>query len=305
MGISSSGSMFYTPKCDDSDIPIVGMCFSSVDEGVMFYKKYARISGFHARCRGDKRCAGGLIKYKYVYCNRQGKHTKDLIDTLDNSNGKFKYRRTNTNRCECQAMVAIKLAAVGVYKYFRFVADHNYSLADVKCTQFLKSNRSLCFAYQSFIRQCSNLNIGSTLAHGLSKELPGGFSNVGAQKTDYKNFNRDVRAYIRSVDARMVVNKLLHKLEFCGGHAFDYYVEDGCLLRMFWADLTARKNYAAFGDVVSFESCMLLGRTIHLQQQAKIHWAKHGDLNSSYFHAALKKRCFTNKICRLKDQAGN
>uniref|UniRef100_A0A7N0VEQ4 Protein FAR1-RELATED SEQUENCE n=1 Tax=Kalanchoe fedtschenkoi TaxID=63787 RepID=A0A7N0VEQ4_KALFE len=151
-------------------------------------------------------------------------------------------------------MVAIKWVGDDVYKYCRFVADRNHSLADVKYKQFLKSNRSSNFAQQSFIRQCSNLNIGSTLAHGLSKELSGGFSNVGAQKSDYKNFSRDVRAYIESTGVQMVVNKLLHKLEFCSGHVFEYYVKDGCLLRMLWADLTARKNHAAFGDVVTFDA---------------------------------------------------
>uniref|UniRef100_A0A7N0V1K1 Uncharacterized protein n=1 Tax=Kalanchoe fedtschenkoi TaxID=63787 RepID=A0A7N0V1K1_KALFE len=39
-----------------------------------------------------------------------------------------------------------------------------------------------------------------------------------------------------------------------GGHTFEYYVNNGCLLRMFWTDLTVRNNYAAVGDVVIFDA---------------------------------------------------
>lgn len=36
---------------------------------------------------------------------------------------------------------------------------------------------------------------------------------------------------------------------------FDYVVdEQGRLVHMFWADATCRKNYAHFGDLVSFDS---------------------------------------------------
>jgi hypothetical protein len=35
---------------------------------------------------------------------------------------------------------------------------------------------------------------------------------------------------------------------------FEYEVIDGRLVRVFWADTTSRKNYAHFGDVLSFDT---------------------------------------------------
>jgi hypothetical protein len=35
---------------------------------------------------------------------------------------------------------------------------------------------------------------------------------------------------------------------------FEYEVNDGHLVRVFWADTTSRKNYVHFGDVLSFDT---------------------------------------------------
>jgi hypothetical protein len=35
---------------------------------------------------------------------------------------------------------------------------------------------------------------------------------------------------------------------------FEYEVNDGRLVRVFWADTTSRKNYVHFGDVLSFDT---------------------------------------------------
>uniref|UniRef100_A0A7N0VDA2 Endonuclease/exonuclease/phosphatase domain-containing protein n=1 Tax=Kalanchoe fedtschenkoi TaxID=63787 RepID=A0A7N0VDA2_KALFE len=45
-------------------------------------------------------------------------------------------------------------------------------------------------------------------------------------------------------------------------------------------------------DCISQLAYLSKCESIHSSQQAKIHWAKYGDLNTSYFHAAMKERSY-------------
>ncbi|XP_057249928.1 protein FAR-RED IMPAIRED RESPONSE 1-like [Beta vulgaris subsp. vulgaris] len=101
----------------------------------------------------------------------------------------------------------------------------------------------------------------------IDKRHVGGYENVGASLVDFKNFSRDVKAYIQDVDADMFVNNFKEKATSSGGgFFFDYCVDENRhLTRVFWADAISRKNYSLFGDMVSFDTtfdtnkyCMVL-----------------------------------------------
>ncbi|VFQ74279.1 unnamed protein product [Cuscuta campestris] len=92
-------------------------------------------------------------------------------------------------------------------------------------------------------------------SYSLFKESVGGYDNIGATAVDFKNFRRDLKAYIAGGDAQMVIDKLFRKHETCSAFHFEYDVDDSNqLTRLFWCDPVARKNYAMFGDVVSFDA---------------------------------------------------
>nr|GEZ05218.1 protein FAR1-related sequence 5-like [Tanacetum cinerariifolium] len=57
-------------------------------------------------------------------------------------------------------------------------------------------------------------------------------------------------------DAHMVIQKLLARTEFCPGFSVEYLQDenDKSLVGLFWAEETAKRNYAVFGDVVSFDA---------------------------------------------------
>ncbi|KAL2898011.1 Protein FAR1-RELATED SEQUENCE 5 [Bienertia sinuspersici] len=63
------------------------------------------------------------------------------------------------------------------------------------------------------------------------KEHVGGYESVGATLVDFKNFSRDMKSYVREVDAAMAN-----------------------LTMVFWADAISRRNYSIFGNMLSFDT---------------------------------------------------
>ncbi|VFQ85743.1 unnamed protein product [Cuscuta campestris] len=101
----------------------------------------------------------------------------------------------------------------------------------------------------------NSANIGPMKSYRLFKESVGGFNNVGATAIDFKNFKRDLKAYIAGADAQMLIDKLFRKKQTCSAFHFDYDVDESDqLTRVFWCDPIAKKNYAMFGDVISFDA---------------------------------------------------
>ncbi|KAL2894424.1 Protein FAR1-RELATED SEQUENCE 5 [Bienertia sinuspersici] len=101
----------------------------------------------------------------------------------------------------------------------------------------------------------SRANIGATKSYRLMKEHVGGYHNMAASVSDFKNFQRDIRKHIRGKDAQMLIENFKRKQEMCSSFFFKYEVDDKQhLIRVFWADAIGKKNYASFGDVVSFDT---------------------------------------------------
>lgn len=83
----------------------------------------------------------------------------------------------------------------------------------------------------------------------------GGFENIGCTKRDLQNYHRNLRCLIKSSDAQMFVDQLARKHLANSEFYFDCVLDDkGRLVHVFWADATCRKNYALFGELVSFDS---------------------------------------------------
>ncbi|KAH6766358.1 hypothetical protein C2S52_017341 [Perilla frutescens var. hirtella] len=125
------------------------------------------------------------------------------------------------------ARITLKLCGRDGYVIDGFREGHTYPLVTEEFKKYLKVNRRLGVVHQNFILDCVRANVGPMKCFRISKESVGGYSNVGATGDDFKNFSRDLRAYISGYDN---------------------------LTTIFWADPTARRNYAIFDDVVSFDS---------------------------------------------------
>ncbi|KAK1396793.1 hypothetical protein POM88_006656 [Heracleum sosnowskyi] len=82
------------------------------------------------------------------------------------------------------------------------------------------------------------------------------YSDAGPTAVDFQNWMRDIKLYIGKHDADMLLQKFRDKHDTSdGGFCYEYQTDsDGCLTRIFWADVRGRKNYDVFGDVVSFDA---------------------------------------------------
>lgn len=102
---------------------------------------------------------------------------------------------------------------------------------------------------------CHTASIGTSAAYRLFRVGDGGFEKVGCTKRDFQNYHRYLKCAINTSDAQMFIDNLAKRKEANPAFFFDYMLdEQGRLVHIFWADTTSRKNYAHFGDVISFDS---------------------------------------------------
>jgi len=82
----------------------------------------------------------------------------------------------------------------------------------------------------------------------LMKEQVGGFEHVGCSKEALKNFQRNLKTYIKDSDAHMFIENLKRKKELNKSFFFAYELDDGQWLKhLFWADGMCRRNCALYG----------------------------------------------------------
>ncbi|XP_019199637.1 PREDICTED: protein FAR-RED IMPAIRED RESPONSE 1-like [Ipomoea nil] len=149
----------------------------------------------------------------------------------------------------------MKIVCDGRYKVHKFEERHTHCLCQESHKPFLKVNRKLEIAHQEFITNCEKANVGASKSYDIYAEIVGGPENVGAMQQDFKNYRRELLAYMKWGDVQMVISNYLEHKTDCADMYFEYEVNaNDQLARVFWADGMARKNYGAFGDVVSFDS---------------------------------------------------
>ncbi|XP_031090998.1 protein FAR1-RELATED SEQUENCE 5-like [Ipomoea triloba] len=259
MNLSPRGTKYWTPSCDKASQPYVGQRFSKLDDGVDFYVQYACMVGFDVRRSTETKDRMGNVLRKYLVCSREGfkQPAKDacLVGEGVGDGSISPKRQRVTNRVGCNAKIILKRMGDGRYSVFSFEIRHTHSLCSELAKPFMRVNRKLSVGHQSFVANCARANIGPIKSFKLYKQMVGDFVNVGATGVDFQNFKRDLMVYISGGDAQLIVEKFLHKKELWSTFCFDYDVDEyDQLSRVFWADPAARRNFASFGDVVSFDA---------------------------------------------------
>lgn len=195
---------------------------------------------------------------RYFVCNREGYKTTrsdaSLSEVSSSSTSKQK-RKTVSRRCGCHAFISLRFAGAHGYVVENFIAEHTHPLDKVDERVFMKGSRKITYAHQNFIASCARVNIGPVRSFRIFKQLSGSYANVGATVVDFKNFKRDLNAYLAGADAQMVINTLMQRQ----GSSSDFYIQycvddDNSLSRLFWCDWTSKKNFLFFGDVVSADA---------------------------------------------------
>ncbi|KAL8141705.1 hypothetical protein V2J09_014737 [Rumex salicifolius] len=239
-GLSQGGSIYFIPTCDDALKPVVSIKFRTLDQAIEFYKVYALECGFGVRRGGDRK-EGNVIVLKYLHSSKQGYKTGD--------NNIKHIQRCPSSRVGCKARLTLTYIGSQGYKIIAFEPRHTHTFVVGHDKQFMKSMRKLDFEHKKFVMDCEKAYISPVRSHRIFKEL------VGASVVDFKNFRRDMLAYIGGSDAQMTINKFSNKKNLSHAFCFDYDVDScGRLTRLFWADPMSRKNFSLFGNVVSFNA---------------------------------------------------
>ncbi|XP_074303800.1 protein FAR1-RELATED SEQUENCE 5-like [Silene latifolia] len=226
LDFTPGGSELWTRNVAPEFKPYIGQLFRTLDEAISFYDVYAEACGFEPRKSSQKRFVSGDVKYKFVVCNREGfRDRKRKAIVLDSGKEQatprpFDIRNTKLTRIGCTAMIE-----------FRYNGD-GY----------------VVFQFREWVNQ------GPTRAFRNVKEYVDGYENVGAQLVDFKNFGRDIKCFIGDRDAQLFVNYFEDKRDTSEGFYFAYEVDSGkCLVRAFWCDAESRRNYALFGDYITYD----------------------------------------------------
>ncbi|CAN6181097.1 unnamed protein product [Urochloa humidicola] len=244
----------YTPDCDDSLKPAVGMIFQDIDSAKEFYTAYAAYVGFPVRV-GQHKLKNGLVMNQRFYCSREGfRSSKDEAQSEIDCSKKRKCERKIT-RCGCLAMIALKRTKDSKYIITTFVEDHTHALVSPNKQHLIRSNREVGEKVKNTLFNFHRASIGTSDAYRFLRVGLGGFENVGCTLRDLQNYHGKLRCLIKSSDAQMFVDQLSRKALANPAFYFDYVIDEkGRLVHAFWADATCRKNYSHFGDLVSFDS---------------------------------------------------
>ncbi|KAK9668036.1 hypothetical protein RND81_13G030800 [Saponaria officinalis] len=226
--------------------------FSSLKEGIEFYRIYALARGFTPRKYTTKTHRGGFRE------NRQRViPVTDGKGDIDNNSGidyiKSARRRVKITRIGCEAHIRFALEN-NVLVFDQFREGHNHRLSSVHDKDLQKLCRSLSLFHKQSIIDHSKLNIGPSKSFTICKEYVNGYSNVGASLIEFKNFQRDIKCYIGERDVQIFIDRFKKLSGTKNGFFFAYHVDASMTLcRVFWADAEAIKNYSCFGDAISFD----------------------------------------------------
>ncbi|XP_021762651.1 protein FAR-RED IMPAIRED RESPONSE 1-like [Chenopodium quinoa] len=167
---NSGGDKEYILGCSLENKPIIGMKFDSLEDGIVFYIKYAN------------------DKEGYVTNNKKaGKLVEGAC-----------LRKKTVNRVGCPAKIKFRFCSGGKYMVYFFHESHSNPFSTPITKQVNKYEVGLNFVHKKFIFDNSKLNIGAVMSYRIMKELCGGY--IKGSKNDFKNFSRDLKVYISNAD---------------------------------------------------------------------------------------------------------
>ncbi|XP_074305430.1 protein FAR1-RELATED SEQUENCE 5-like [Silene latifolia] len=261
--VQSCRESVFTQTCTSHPTAIHPLQLSYTPGGsersMCFFVVYAISCGFEPRLYTTKRTRGGELLRKSIVCNRQGyRENKNKLKCpieKDSTVKPYVSRNVKVTRIGCPAMMRVEATGGGGCRVDQFVSFHNHRLLSINDKEFQKVVRKLSYFQKKLIIDNSKLQLGASISFQQCKEYADGYANVGATLTDFKNFARDVKCYIGLKDATLFVNHLEELAKIKPGFYFAHEIDDQkCLSRVFWSDAESRKNYAEFGDALSFDA---------------------------------------------------
>ncbi|KAK9060504.1 hypothetical protein SSX86_021208 [Deinandra increscens subsp. villosa] len=254
---SPNGTMLWKPDVPTEFKPFIGVVFDSWSDALKMYNDYADKAGFSTRLGTTKKNRKPTkdVTHKYVLCNRAGTATLKNSSFYTSPSVVHKRRRTKSNLTNCGACIRFKvIKGTPKFSVQGFVETHNHRLIDKDNMDFSRKRRKMGFDEQQFVHQLSLNKIGATRAHKIRCSIKGGVDKVRGTAVDFKNYARDIRVFITSRDAQLVVDTLSSRMANLNNFFFHHEVVNNELRFLFWADGISRCNYEVFGDVLAFDA---------------------------------------------------
>lgn len=230
-------------------IPHIGMEFDYEDQVFEFYNNYARQVGFSIRKSSFHKDASGKLLDRVFCCSSQGKR---LVDKRDDD--VICHRRET--RFECKAMIKVSARNGEKLQVVKFVSKHTHSVVSPRKRIFLRSQRKVNDAQAVEVEMAEESGIAPKQGIGFMARRVGGLHNLGFIPDDYKNYLRTRRTEeMRVGDTGGILEYLQHMQ--CDDPNFSYFIQvdvDDLITNIFWADGLMKLDYAAFGDVVCFDT---------------------------------------------------
>eukprot|EP00261_Vitis_vinifera_P026023 XP_010659131.1 PREDICTED: protein FAR1-RELATED SEQUENCE 5-like [Vitis vinifera] len=210
----------------------------------------ARVAGFSIRKDDLKRDKNGdIISRKWV-CSKEGQRATKFIE-----NDKRQREPRSLTRVGCEAAFRVGLNRKdGKWIVKEFIGDHNHNLVDAINTQFLRSHQTISNPDKAQVDVLRKVGVKTTQIMDYMVKQSGGHEHVGfTQKDIYNHVDAMRRSEIKDGDAEAALAYLCGKAEMDSSFFYKFNIdEESRLANLFWADSTARMDYACFGDVLAF-----------------------------------------------------
>nr|GEW81614.1 FAR1 DNA binding domain, zinc finger, SWIM-type, MULE transposase domain, FHY3/FAR1 family [Tanacetum cinerariifolium] len=202
--------------------PIQGTQSVSIDQAYSFYVAYGKKAGFNVRRGGEYKAVGfGDATTKYFHCTKEG--------FLPNPKEKSGVRSLDVDISEhSEVSDGFERFRNPKKKQSRRKPTFRCGcLASLTIKKIEMCLRNIGYTKHHFLYQVSNANFGPAIGFRLMKQIYGGLDMVGVTVNDCKNQKKKISVLIG---------------------------DDDRLVGLFWADEEAIRNYATFGDIVSFDA---------------------------------------------------
>ena len=248
--------VYSTPQA-----PVCGLRFETDDVAVEHYRVYALRRGFTIRKDYSRPTTDGQASRLMVVCAKAGKPRKERQDDPETENQQSivkKRRRSRVTRTECPAHMYVK--RTGAWWYVkRFDDNHNHPLLKKpSLTKFFARHRNIPEEEKDFIRMLHDCNIPTSRQMQLMGKLYGQLEDVPYTTKDIANERARFRLEHRHTDMQETIayfKELKEKdPDFYWAMKLD---EEDRVENLFWVDGPARKAYAKYNDVVSFDTTYL------------------------------------------------
>ena len=239
---ASSESLVITTEgnseVESHHVPEIGMKFSSEEEALKFYKKYAMERGFKVRKGKVQRLADKSLVKRYFYCSKEGFRSKKQPTNTK----KFTRKETRTG---CKAMIQISFKNEEC-SISHFISEHNHDLQGL--TQWY------------YIDSCSKIPEADPLIQPTCEiEVAKEAEAVAHARFFDMSYSKHLRAtksnILQPEDAQGLID-YLKKLQVEDLSLFyTFQVDAEChMTNFFWRDSRSKIDYYYFGDVLILDT---------------------------------------------------